>query len=302
MPGRGFYARLCKVSCEEGLKVSKIAPGLYYVLGSDNLPAVLLGTHVDDLLWCATPEGEAIMERIMAKFDMGKVEDTDFRYCGRRLRQDEDFNVTIDTEDNTRPIRHIVIDPNRKSTEPATDRDITRLRSVVGSLAWVARYSRPDLCYRVNCLQRACARATVADLRDANRVVDLAKADAGISMFYPAGKFSWHDACVVSFSDASHAGEERVCEVNKEGSTTLLRKRWWAPTSMLRTPSGMVLPPFDAYAEVLCKPKPMRCNLQWKAETGYGQFGNSMRVAKPAAGPQGLAGNHAEGDEARMGF
>ena len=206
--GRGFYARLCKVSCEEGLKVSKIAPGLYYVLGSDNLPAVLLGTHVDDLLWCATPEGEAIMERIMAKFDMGKVEDTDFRYCGRRLRQDEDFNVTIDTEDNTRPIRHIVIDPNRKSTEPATDRDITRLRSVVGSLAWVARYSRPDLCYRVNCLQRACARATVADLRDANRVVDLAKADAGISMFYPAGKFSWHDACVVSFSDASHAGEE----------------------------------------------------------------------------------------------
>ena len=38
--------------------------------------------------------------------------------------------------------------------------------------------------------------------------MDLAKADAGISMFYPAGKFSWHDACVVSFSDASHAGEE----------------------------------------------------------------------------------------------
>ena len=141
-------------------KLNKIAPGLYYVLGSDNLPAVLLGTHVDDLLWCATPEGEVIMERIMAKFDMGKVEDTDFRYCGRRFRQDEHFNVTTDTEDNTRSIRHIVIDPNRKSTEPATDQDVTRLRSVVGSLAWVARYSRPDLCYRVKCLQRARARAS----------------------------------------------------------------------------------------------------------------------------------------------
>eukprot|EP00439_Symbiodinium_sp_Y106_P033099 s1497_g3.t5 len=127
-------SRKLKLRCgaRKDSKLNKIAPGLYYVLGSDNLPAVLLGTHVDDLLWCATPEGEVIMERIMAKFDMGKVEDTDFRYCGRRFRQDEHFNVTTDTEDNTRSIRHIVIDPNRKSTEPATDQD-ARAKGLPGS-------------------------------------------------------------------------------------------------------------------------------------------------------------------------
>ena len=43
-------------------------------------------------------------------------------------------------------------------------RAVASLRSVVGSLAWVARYARPDLCYRVNCLRRACSKATGGDL------------------------------------------------------------------------------------------------------------------------------------------
>ena len=42
------------------------------------------------------------------------------------------------------------------------------LRSVIGSLAWVARASRPDLAYRVNALQQALVKTTVETLRDAN--------------------------------------------------------------------------------------------------------------------------------------
>ena len=91
--GRGFYNRLCSEAKTEGLLESKIAPGLYYLIGSDGLPAIVLATHVDDLLWCATPEGSETMERILAKF--GKIEDTDFRFCGRRFRQAEDFSVRV---------------------------------------------------------------------------------------------------------------------------------------------------------------------------------------------------------------
>ena len=47
--GRGFYTRLSSEAKTEGLSVSKIAPGLYYLLGSDGLPAIILATHVDDL-------------------------------------------------------------------------------------------------------------------------------------------------------------------------------------------------------------------------------------------------------------
>ena len=117
------------------------------------------------------------MQRILSKFDVGEVEHTDFRFCGRRFRQSEDFSVRIGAEDNTRQVRKINIAAGRKTTDRATEAETTSLRSVVGSLAWVARFARPDLCYRVNCLQRACSSATIADLKEANRLVELAQAD-----------------------------------------------------------------------------------------------------------------------------
>ncbi|CAE7312962.1 unnamed protein product, partial [Symbiodinium necroappetens] len=117
--GCGFYNRLSSEA--KGEAMSWIAPGLYYLLGSDGLPAIILATHVDNLLWCATPEGTETMERILAKFDVGRIEDTDFRFCGRRFRQAEDFSVRIDAGDNTRQIRKINIPAGRKATDHATE-------------------------------------------------------------------------------------------------------------------------------------------------------------------------------------
>eukprot|EP00439_Symbiodinium_sp_Y106_P038152 s4760_g4.t1 len=156
------------------------------------------------------------MERILAKFDVGKIEHTDFRFCGRRFRQAEDFSVRIDAEDNTRQIRKIIIAGNRKTTDRATETEVTSLRSVVGSLAWVARFARTDLCYRVNSLQRACATATVADLKEANRVVDLAQVDQR-ALYFPAGVLDWHDICIVTFSDASFAQEIHEVDFDTRG-------------------------------------------------------------------------------------
>ena len=98
--GRGFFVRLSKAARQEGLKMSKIGPGLYYVPGTDGIPAVMLGTHVDDLLWAHTDEGKKLMDRVLSHFELGKIEEGEFRYCGRRFRQDSEYNVSIDTEDN----------------------------------------------------------------------------------------------------------------------------------------------------------------------------------------------------------
>ena len=160
------------------------------------------------------------MERILSKFDAGKIEHTDFRFCGRRFRQGDDFSVHIDAADNTRQIRKISLPAGRKISDKATEAEITSLRSVVGSLAWVARFARPDLCYRVNCLQRSCSTATVADLKEASRVVDLAQADLERSLYYPTGAVDWSDVCVVSFSDASFLLRNQDSGASKRDSTT----------------------------------------------------------------------------------
>ena len=51
----------------------------------------------------------------------------------------------MDTVDNTRKIKPISFDAKRSGTERITGDDITRLRSVTGLLAWIARQTRPDL-------------------------------------------------------------------------------------------------------------------------------------------------------------
>ena len=45
--------------------------------------------------------------------------------------------------DNTRKIRKIKIKEDRKMTDPLKHGDMTQLRSVMGSLSWIARQGRP---------------------------------------------------------------------------------------------------------------------------------------------------------------
>ena len=53
-------------------------------------------------------------------------------------------------------------------------KEISTLRSVIGSLSWIARQGRPDLSYRVSRLQTMVKGATIGTLKEANKIVDLA--------------------------------------------------------------------------------------------------------------------------------
>ena len=64
-----------------------------------------------------------------------------------------------------------------------TEKELTCLRSVTGSLAWVARYCRADLAYKVNELQRLCnPKTTVSDLKLANKAVELAHQNQDVKL------------------------------------------------------------------------------------------------------------------------
>ena len=176
----------------------------------------MLATHVDDLLMAYHDEAEENFRKLFAKFTVGKVEECNFRYCGRRFTQDPDFTIHIDAADNTRSVKHIAIAPGRKSTDTVTEKELTQLRSVTGSLAWVARYARPDLAYRVNCLERSCnVKATVQDLKEANKVVDFAVNGIDLKVTFRSGWVDWNDLAIVTFSDASFANEEGFSRVHR---------------------------------------------------------------------------------------
>ena len=68
----------------------------------------------------------------------------------------------------------------RADTDKSTQGDLTQLRGVSGSANWLANQTRPDLCVSTSLLQGADASATVADTREANKLIRLCRQHAHV--------------------------------------------------------------------------------------------------------------------------
>ena len=167
-----------------------------------------MATHVDDILYAYIPEGKSVIDSFLEKFNLGSTESNSFLYCGKQFERTADGTITQDTCDNTRRIKPIKIAPGRSASEPLDKDDVTRLRSVTGSLAWLTRQTRPDLGYRVSRLQSSISGATVAVLVDANAVVQLAQQGIENKLVFPGGHLTWGEVGIITEADASFSNEK----------------------------------------------------------------------------------------------
>ena len=78
---------------------------------------------MDDLLWAAEPEAEPIIEQLLGEFSCGKIERREFRYCGKEIKQADDFSITATCRETTLKVKHIFIAPKRKAGEPLTEKE-----------------------------------------------------------------------------------------------------------------------------------------------------------------------------------
>ena len=185
---------------------------------SEGKVILMLATHVDDLLWACEPEAQPVVDKILTSFMCGKIEEGTFRYCGKDVEQDADFNIKITCRSSTMKIQKAQIPSGRSIVEPLNDEDKTSMKSIAGSLAWIARQCRPDLAYRISRVQAASSNGCVADLKEANKHVDYAISTSSRGLTFRSGVLSWDfslDAmitCVIT--DASHANESEDMIVN----------------------------------------------------------------------------------------
>ena len=139
------------------------------------------------------------------------MEDTNFRYCGKAFGE-QNATLTIHTKDNTRTIKRIKVDSSKKMSDKLSPDETTKLRSVVGSLAWVARQGRPDLAYRVSYLQTAINGATVGLLHECNKVIELAhKRLEDVVFRFPREHLKtndWRNVGIITVTDASFCNEK----------------------------------------------------------------------------------------------
>ena len=211
--GRKFWKRFKREIGNADFRESRIARALY-VLEKEGYVAGMLLTHVDDMLWAVDPKYDGNVEQILKEFAVRKVEEGTFRFCGKEVKQEEDFSVVISCRDATElidPIRYT--NEGRKLTDSATEQEIAQMRSVVGSLGWIARQCRPDLSYMVSRLQGAVSKATVKDLKDTNSTVEQARDYSAAYLKFRSDAINWDDCIIVTVTDASFA-QETIVEAN----------------------------------------------------------------------------------------
>ena len=215
--GRRFWKRLRTFLKSKGLRENRIMRALYSFTDEKGVVQMLLTSHVDDLLWACDQSCDWIVKEIIDEFKCGTVESDSFRYCGKEVRQDEDYNIHITCGDTTRTIKKIPIAPRRRPGDPLTDSDRTQMKSVAGSLAWVCRQCRPDLSYRVSRIQSASNNGTVADIKEANKTVEYAVKTYQRGITFRSGLLDWSKPgglMSLVITDASHANEEEELLVN----------------------------------------------------------------------------------------
>ena len=105
---------------------------------------------------------------------------------------------------------------------PASDSEINQLRSVLGSLNWVARVCRPDIAYQLSALQTVQKKAVVQDLMDCNALLRYVQGTPELGMFYKYGAYELETAVILSITDASHGAD---ADVSKSGEKLGLRSQ-----------------------------------------------------------------------------
>ena len=176
-----------------------------------------MSSNVDDLLHGELPGHEGVMKDILDAFAVREENEGEFRFCGKEVKQDDEYNITVTTKDNTEKIRPIEIANGRKLTQKNTADETTALRSVTASLAWVARQTRPGLSFRVSKLQCIAGNGCVKDLKQANKVLEYALETSTQGLYFKAGVVDWETAVVVTCCDASLGNEDEIVKGIAEG-------------------------------------------------------------------------------------
>ena len=205
--GRKFWQKFRTVITGSGFRENKIARALYVLEVDGDIKSMLI-THVDDLCWATKPGYEHAIQKILDAFVVKKVEETKFRFCGKDVEQLSDMSIKVTCEDAIEAVGTLNYELNkRKPEDKAGEAEIAQMRSVIGSLGWIARQCHPEISFGVSKGQGAVSKAKMKDLKEANECLNTAREYKSDGLIFRSDAISWENAIVVTVSDASFAQE-----------------------------------------------------------------------------------------------
>ena len=100
--------QLEEVVLSKGYTLNKILPTMFALRKNGKIVGVM-SSNVDDLLHGELPEAEEDMKNMIEEFAIRQQEEDSFRFCGKEVVQDAEYNITITAKNNTEKIRPVDI-------------------------------------------------------------------------------------------------------------------------------------------------------------------------------------------------
>ncbi len=196
---RNFYFSVKEDLIGLGCVVSDLEPTLYMYYEKGKLEGILI-SHVDDFAGGGSDTfHKNVVQPIMKKYHVSKFEKNVFKYIGMFV-EGSDTQILLSMEEYINkkiPCERL---SGLKGTRDLTNQEYTLFRGMVGRFNWLAGACRPDLSFKVVDLSTKFQQATVADLKQAYKVIDYVK-DYDFKLCFP--KLDKDTLSLVLFTDAS---------------------------------------------------------------------------------------------------
>jgi len=199
---RSWYMKVAKELIDTGAKKSIYDNALYFWKDSENKLSGFMGSHVDDLLHGGNEQfRNTIIQTLKNRFAMSAEHEQNFRYLGVEMDQ-QPGEISMNQHhyiESLNKIQLVENTPGRKLSRG----ERRLLKGLIGQLQWVAKQTRPDIAFMTCQLSTRINKATVKDVKDANKQVIKLKQEKLTVSIPDTGEYT--TTKFVVFSDASHA-------------------------------------------------------------------------------------------------
>ena len=160
-----------------------------HLLGPCGLCGIIIIMHIDDMLGCGSNDSttyHSVITKSTFNFREWKtgVDGTNLSYCGCDIKLTDSGGYKIEQDTYMKKVKPITIDKRRDPAEAASEKDVSQLRALLGSLQWPAVQSSPHLQGNTSLLSGCISKASTQTMMDCNRLLKFAKENSDVGLVY----------------------------------------------------------------------------------------------------------------------